>query len=243
MTQWGSGWPADQGSFGSFGAAAAAPEPPQPPSRSPWPLVALVVGVCALALACVPGGIGFAAIPVGIVGLVAGAIGAKRGGNVGLAVGGIVTSVLAMALAVALFFLVYHVSKPEQAAPVRTPTSVTSGPATVIPDENTDTELVLREEMDVSFGPYHDDGGDPDAQNPVAEMTIVSKRDITRTCNFQVRGVDSTGAEVINLYGNLMTLRPRTTARVNVFHDDKLARAKADRLRDGTFEVTKARCS
>lgn len=111
MTQWGSGWPADYGAFEPFGAPPGPPQPPEPP-RSQWPWVALFAGVSAAALAFFPAGIGFAAVAVGIFGIVAGVLGVQAaqrdGGSVGVAVGGIVVSVLAMALAVVMFFAFYR---------------------------------------------------------------------------------------------------------------------------------------
>ncbi|WP_131812740.1 DUF4190 domain-containing protein [Mycolicibacterium peregrinum] len=254
MTQWGSGWPADNGTFGSplqpFGTPPDTSQPP-PTAGSRWPLIALVVGICALAVALFPAGIGFVAIPVGIFGIVAGVLGlqaAQRDGRgAGSAITGIVVSVLAMALAAVMFFVVYRAPAPEPAPSA--PATVTSkklGPSTAIAENNYDVESILRDEVEVSFGPYSDDGdGALGAQHPIAEMTITSKRDITRTCHFTVRAVDSAGAEI---YGGLLaqaTLNPGVTARLNVFASlyGSIPRREADRLKDGRFEVTKASCS
>ncbi len=253
MTQWGSGWPADNGTFGSplqpFGTPPDTSQPP-PTAGSRWPLIALVVGICALAVALFPAGIGFVAIPVGIFGIVAGVLGlqaAQRDGRgAGSAITGIVVSVLAMALAAVMFFVVYRAPAPEPAPSA--PATVTSkklGPSTAIAENNYDVESILRDEVEVSFGPYSDDGGDFIVRDPVAEMTVVSKRDIPRTCRFTVRAVDGAGAEIRGGYLLDMRLNPGTTARENIFSlgQSSIKREDADRLRTGTFEVTKASCS
>lgn len=230
------------------------PDPSPPPTAgSRWPLIALVVGICALAVAFVPAGIGFVAIPVGVFGVVAGVLGLqavqREGRGAGSAITGIAVSVLAMALAAVMFFVFYRapVAAPEPApsAP-STATSKKLGPSTAIAENNYDIESILRDEVEVSFGPYSDDGdGALGVQHPKAEMTITSKRDITRTCHFTVRAVDSAGAEI---YGGLLaqaTLNPGVTARLNVFASlyGSIPRREADRLKDGRFEVTKASCS
>ncbi|OBB31965.1 hypothetical protein A5792_14890 [Mycolicibacterium peregrinum] len=252
MTQWGSGWPADNGTFGSPLQPFSTPPDPSPPSTagSRWPLIALVVGICALAVALFPAGIGFVAIPVGIFGIVAGVLGLqaaqREGRGAGSAITGIVVSVLAMALAAVMFFIVYRTPAPAPASAA--PTTTTSkklAPATVIPENNYDIQSVLKDEVDVSFGPYSDDGGDFIVRDPLAEMTVVSKRDIPRTCRFTVRAVDGAGAEIRGRYLLDMRLNPGTTARENIFSlgQSSIKREDADRLRTGTFEVTKASCS
>ncbi|MEV0674357.1 hypothetical protein [Mycobacterium sp. NPDC050441] len=218
-------------------------------------MTALFAGLCALAVAFFPAGIGFLAIPLGIFGIVAGVLGVQAAGRegrgAGSAITGIVVSVLAMAVAAVMFFGFYRSPTPSPAASTspsapKTTTSKKLGPATAIPKYNRDIQSVLTDEVAVSFGPYSDDGGDPNAQHPVAEMTIVSKRDIARFCIFTVRALDSAGAEVYPGLGVQVTLSPGTTARENVFGfsaPSSIPRSKADRLKGGTFEVAKASCS
>ncbi|WP_396898938.1 hypothetical protein [Mycolicibacterium sp.] len=248
MTQWGSGWPADYGSFEPFGAPQAPPPPPEPP-RSGWPVAALVAAVCAFAVAFFPVGLGFVAVPLGLFGIVAGVVGIRaaqrQGRGAAVAITGIVVSVSAMALAAVMFFVFYRSPSAPPVAAEPTPTSAAPRAADVIPEYNDDVQSVLKDEVEVSFGPYSDDGGVTDAQNPMAEMTVVSKRDITRSCHFTVRAVDSSGAEIYNGLAVSMTLTPGTTARQNVFRaliSNSIPRTTADRLRNGTFEVTKASC-
>ena len=237
MTQWGSGWPADYGTFEPFGPAPT-PAPPPPP-RSPWPLIALFAGVCAVALSFFPAGIGFVAVPVGIFGVIAGGIGvraAQRGeGNTGFAIGGIAASVVAMALAVVLFFTFYRSSEPvsPRKAPATTSAKAQSG-------------VALPDGIEVSFGPYHDDGGDPVARNPAVQMTVTNTGDDRPICMFDVHAVDSAGNEIYSGLGMIATLFPGQSVGRNIF--DKLGprktvpHAASDQLKDATFEVTKVVC-
>lgn len=232
MTQWGSGWPADYGTFEPFGAPPA--PAPAPAPRSRWPQIALFTGICAVALAFFPAGIGFAAIPVGIFGIVAGGIGLRAGtrgeGNTGFAIGGIVASVLAMALATVMFLTFYRSSAPGP------------GPTTSSAPTATGSDAVLPDGIDVTFGPYHEDG----AQRPVVEMTVNNHGAGRPICMFTVHAVDAAGDEVYGGLGMIATLFPGQPVSRNVF--DQLGagitvpRDTADRLKDATFDVTKVQC-
>ncbi|ART71127.1 hypothetical protein BTO20_23595 [Mycobacterium dioxanotrophicus] len=249
MTQWGNSWPMDHGAFDPFGQPQQAPPPEQPGSR--WPSVSLFVGLAGVALAFFPSGIGFVAVPVGIFGVFAGIVGVqavqREQRNPVVAISGIIASVLAMVLAVVMFFAFYRspAPLPAPAEPTPTPTSTPpSGPAEVIPRYNGNTELVLTNEMVVDFGPYTDAGGDPEVRNPRVEVTITSKRDIPRTCNFRIQARGRPQHATVDEFFVEAAVSAKGTVRQNLFPSDAtLARSKADQLRAASFEVTTAKCN
>lgn len=249
MTRWGNSWPMDHGAFEPFGHPPQAPPPQQSGSR--WPSISLLAGVAGIALAFFPAGIGFVAVPVGIFGAVAGIIGVQAAQrerrNPAVAISGIVASVPAMVLAVVMFFVFYRSSAPlpTPGEPAQTSTSAApSGPAEVIPQLNNSTELVLAKEMTVDFGPYTDDGGNPDVRNPRAEVTITSKRDIPRYCSFRIQALGGPQHTMIREFFLSVAVSANGTVRQNLFPSDAtLATSKADQLRTASFEVTVAQCN
>ncbi|OBC03229.1 hypothetical protein A5784_15110 [Mycobacterium sp. 852013-50091_SCH5140682] len=249
MTQWGNSWPMDHGAFDPFGQPQQAPPPHDHPG-SRWPSISLFVGLAGIALAFFPSGIGFVAVPVGIFGVVAGIVGVqavqREQRNPVMAISGIVASVLAMVLAVVMFFAFYRspAPLPAPAGPTLTPTSMSpSGPAEVIPRYNGNTDVVLTKEMVVDFGQYTDAGGDPEVRNPRVEVTITSKRDIPRTCNFRILARGGPQHTTVDEFFVEAAVSAKGTVRQNLFPSDAtLTTSKADQLRTASFEVATARC-